>query len=158
MAVANTIQNNTNIQLDAIFTLGISLAASSVVVANISQSLTDTVGTSSVTVPPNQVWHFVDAYVSASLTYDMKIDIVVANTAQNLNFDANSTLITAGNSRLNPFAGMQGLTIPANATFQIKGFTLAANGTIATTEHVYFNVVPMPFGNLGIPNTKQIRG
>jgi hypothetical protein len=158
MAVANSIQNPASTQQTAIFTIAGSLPAGSVVQASISQNFQDTVGTPQVSVPPNQVWHYLDGYVAAALSpTDLTIDFFVNNTAQNLNMNTAVMVASGGNtSRINPFQAISGLTIAPNSTVIIKGATAVVNSGSSATELVYFTVAQAPLGNYGTPVTKPL--
>ena len=158
MSLAQVQTSQSGQQIRAFFSLSASLAANSIVTGNLSLSQTDNTGTSPITVPPNEIWHFVDAYVSAALSVNILLDVKVGNTPQNLNFDTATMVASGGNtSRVNPFQAMQGLTIPGNNTITITGQTDAANGTTAATETVYFTVVRQPISNAGTPVLKNVQ-
>jgi hypothetical protein len=130
--------------MQAQFVLDVSLAAGSPVTGTLYPIGLQYVGTQTTYVPPTEVWHFVDSYVTAQLTVDMQLAFIVGNTPQYLNVDTGAMLVS-NNSRINPFAGAP-LTINPNQSFQIQALTDIVNGTVSLTETVWFAVIREPLG------------
>lgn len=119
--------------------LSASLAANSITAGSFLQNQTDTSGVSQLQVSPNQIWKFVDAYVSAALGTDLIVDLWINNTPQNINYDANTTNLALGTTRVNPFAYMTGggLLVGANSIIQLKALNIVAAPSTATTETLF---------------------
>lgn len=134
-----------NVQASAaqVYRVQVALAASaainSITSGSFLQNQTDTIGVSQLQVSPNQIWKFVDAYVSASLGTDLIVDLWINNTPQNINYDANTTNLALGTTRVNPFMYMAGggLLVGANSIIQLKALNLAAAPSTATTETLF---------------------
>ena len=130
------------------FSVTASAATNSTFTGFILQNQTDTTGIQQMFVPPNQVWKVVDSFVPATQTPDMLVDVIIDNTAQNMNWDANTTSLALGTTRQNPFAYMQngGLIVGATSGIQIRAAIQAANGTSAVTTTVTIVIVQYPIG------------
>lgn len=141
MANQNSVAN-TNVNPSQVFRVNVALSASqaanTVSSGSFLQSQTDTTGVAQLFVPPNQIWRVSDSFVSSALTTDLICDLWVGNTAQNINWDANTTSLALGTTRINPFAYMVGggMLIAANSYLQFKALLTAANGSAAATEVV----------------------
>ena len=144
MANANTLNQLLPAQMQAVFSITASSAASSIFSGTLYPIGLQYSGTVTTTVPPTEVWHFVDAYTTASLTVNLQLAFIIGNTPQYLNVDT-AAMLVSNNSRVNPFSAAP-LTINPNQPFQIQALTDAANGTVTLSETVWFGVLREPLG------------
>lgn len=118
-------------------------AANSSYNATIFQNQTDVTGVPYMNVPPNQIWKAVDVNIASTQTPAYTMDLLVGNSPQNININLNTTALSLGTTRINPFALMpnQGMLVGSATTLQIKIVSIAAaTATVAATYS----------GNLGI--------
>jgi hypothetical protein len=145
MAVSN-IQINPLQYFKFSWTAAASDATNTTYTATIYQSQTDTVGVTQVTIPPNQIWKAVDINEYTTTTPDYSFDMIIGGTPQNINIDLNSTSLSLGTTRVNPFALMAngGMLIGSATTLKIQLASLAANGTVAQTLSARLGVAAYP--------------
>ena len=130
------------------FALTSLMTAGQVVGGNIFPLGTQYSGSTQPTVPPDEVWHFVDIYTTAAKAggdADFVINILVGTTPQYINIDTAAILVT-NNSRKNPFMSNP-LTILPNKTWQVQAILDVAPTAATETESVFIDVLREPLAS-----------
>lgn len=115
--------------------------------ATIYRNQTDQTGTTGgLNIAPNQIWKVIDVNLASVTTPAYTLDLIVGGTNQNININLNTTALSLGTTRINPFALMpnQGMFVGAATTLEIQIVSQAANGTVAQTLSGNLGVAAFP--------------
>jgi hypothetical protein len=132
-------------QVQVQFALTNAMVAGQVVGGVVFPLGTQYAGTAQPSVPPDEVWHFVDIYETAAMgggDADFVINILVGTTPQYINVDTAAILVT-NNSRKNPFLSSP-LTILPNKTWQVQAILDIAPTAATETEIIFIDVLREP--------------
>ncbi|MEM3845917.1 MAG: hypothetical protein QXU98_09470 [Candidatus Parvarchaeota archaeon] len=129
------------------YSLAASAAAGTSFTFNAYQYGVNTTPNPNIIIPSNEKWFVMNTFVTSAVTPDFVFGIVINGNNQPFQIDANTTIPTNSAAKslataANGYA--EAIEVPSSATMNVTGFTLAANGSSATSYTAWLEVLRVP--------------